>query len=88
MLLVRDIDLSFRDLDSSRQSGFRATVEISPLHSLSCPGVFARTTVRMPFLVSLNHHSATVAGDLQFFLCGDNLNLVRSKAKELETVGG
>jgi len=56
--------------------------------SWRAPGVFARTTVRRSSLASLNHHSATVACDLQFFLCRDNLNLVCSKAKEFETVGG
>lgn len=40
----------------------------------------------MPSLASLDHHSAAVTGDLQFFLCRDNLNLVCGKTKELETV--
>jgi hypothetical protein len=37
---------------------------------------------------SLGHHSATVARDLQFFLCGHNLNLVCSEAQEFEAAGG
>ena len=39
-------------------------------------------------LASLAEHSATVTSDLEFFRCGDNLDLVCGKAKELETVGG
>jgi hypothetical protein len=36
--------------------------------------------------VSFAHHSATVARDLGFFLCGDNLNFVCQEANEFETV--
>ena len=36
---------------------------------------------------SFGYHSATVARDLWFFLCGHNLNLVCSDAQELEAAG-
>jgi hypothetical protein len=36
---------------------------------------------------SFAHHSATVARDLWFFLCGDNLNLLFDEVKKLKTVG-
>jgi len=39
-------------------------------------------------LASVAQHSATVTSDLEFFFCGDNLDLVCGKAKELETIGG
>ena len=45
------------------------------------------TAVRRPSSASVDHHSATVARDLWFFPCADNLNLVCGEAKELETVG-
>jgi len=56
------------------------------LHSLA-----RRITVEMRLEASsesLGHHSATVASNLVFFLCGYNLNLVGGKAKELQTAGG
>ena len=55
------------------------------LHSIrieSFPGCRLEASSASP-----GHHSATVARDLQFFLCGDNLNLVCGEAKELKTVG-
>ena len=47
-----------------------------------------RTAARRPTLASPDQHSATVTSDLQFFLCGDNLDPVCGKAKKLETVSG
>ncbi len=49
---------------------------------------FARTTIRRSSLASLDQHSAAVTSDLQFFLCGNNLDFVCGKAKELEAVSG
>ena len=39
------------------------------------------------FIYCFAQHSATVARDLWFFLCGDHLNLVCGKAKEFEAAG-
>src|SRR5713226_2100237 len=37
-------------------------------------------------LLGLSHHSAAVPGDLLFFLCWDNFNLVCSEAEKFEAV--
>jgi hypothetical protein len=34
----------------------------------------------------LHHHGSTVTRDLQFFLCGDNLDLIRAKAENFEVI--
>src|ERR1700733_3010078 len=36
----------------------------------------------------VGHHGATVARDLLFFLCGDNLNLIGSQTKNLKPFCG
>ena len=36
----------------------------------------------------VGHHRATVARDLLFFLCGDNLNLIGSQTKNLKPFCG
>jgi glyoxylase-like metal-dependent hydrolase (beta-lactamase superfamily II) len=59
------------------------------VHPLESPYLTEKKEYPDPgFLASLAQHSATVTSDLEFFLCGDNLDLVGGKAKELETVGG
>ena len=34
----------------------------------------------------LHHHGSTVTRDLSFFLCGDNLDLIRAKAEIFEVI--
>jgi hypothetical protein len=34
----------------------------------------------------LHHHGSTVTRDLSFFLCGDNLDLIRAKAENFEVI--
>ena len=43
--------------------------------------------IRRPSSASFDYHSATVARDLEFFLCGENLNLVCGEAKKFEAAG-